>query len=90
MIFCLCYDTHMTSTPVTLADLDRDGKLLWLYCNDCGHEVEIAPLSIGLPPEHSVPAVRQRMKCSVCGSRKITSRPELYPGGIGKAPKGRG
>jgi hypothetical protein len=22
------------------------------------------------------------MKCSACGSRKITTRPELYPGGI--------
>jgi hypothetical protein len=28
--------------PVTLSDLIRDDKLLWVYCRDCGHERERA------------------------------------------------
>ena len=27
-------------------------------------------------------SVGKRMKCSKCGSKKITTQPELYPGGI--------
>jgi hypothetical protein len=29
-----------------------------------------------------VPEIAKHMKCSVCGSRKINTKPELYPGGI--------
>lgn len=70
----------MTS-PVTLADLIRDDKLLWVYCGDCGHERDVNPANVPLPGD-------KRMKCSKCGSRKIDARPELYPGGIA-AMRGR-
>jgi hypothetical protein len=68
--------------PVTLTDLVRDGKLVWVYCTSCGHERDIDPATMPLPHETPVPEVGKRMKCSACGSRKIDARPELYPGGI--------
>ena len=71
----------MPGPPVTLDDLVRDDKLLWVYCTDCGHERDVTPATIPLPPETPVPDVGKHMKCSVCGSRKINTKPELYPGG---------
>jgi len=29
-----------------------------------------------------VPEIGKHMKCSACGSRKINTKPELYPGGV--------
>jgi hypothetical protein len=71
--------------PVLLGDLIRDGKLLWLYCWDCFRERDVDPSTIPLPPVVSVPEIGKRMTCR---SRKIYSRPELYPGGI-EAQRGR-
>ena len=52
--------------PVTLADLANAGKLLWVYCCDCGRERDVDPLSVPLPPTLPVPSVGTRMKCSAC------------------------
>ncbi len=71
----------MTS-PVTLADLIHADKLLCVYCRDCGHERDVNPATVPLPPETPVPEVGKHMKCSKCGSRKVDARPELYPGRI--------
>ena len=68
--------------PVTLSDLVRDSKLLWVFCRDCGHERDMDPANVPLPADTPVPDVGKRMKCSECGSRKISTMPELYPGGI--------
>jgi hypothetical protein len=57
--------------PVTLSDLAHDGKLLWVYCTDCGRERDLDPASLPLPGETPVPSVGKRMKCSACGSRTI-------------------
>lgn len=72
--------------PVSLGDLIRDGRLMWVYCCDCGRELDIDPSTLALPADTPIPSLgRRHMKCSVCGSRKIDTRPELYPGGIGAA-----
>ena len=68
--------------PVTLGDLARDGKLLWVYRTECCHGRDLDPSTVPLPAETPVPSVGKHMKCSACGSRKIDARPELYPGGI--------
>lgn len=77
------------ANPVRLGDLIREGKLLWLYCRECCRERDVDPATIPLAPEFPVPAIGQRMRCSECGSRKIDSRPELYPGGIAAQRDGR-
>ena len=68
--------------PVTLGDLVREGKLLWVYCRDCCHERDVDPATVPLPAETAVPNVGKRMKCSACGSRKVTTTPEQYSGGV--------
>ena len=45
--------------PVTLADLVRENKLLWVYCCDCGHERDVNPAMVSLPAETPVPEVGQ-------------------------------
>jgi hypothetical protein len=37
---------------------------------------------VPLSAETPVPEVGKQKKCSVCGSRKINTKPELYPGGV--------
>lgn len=68
--------------PVTLQDLYREGKLLWLYCTDCGRERDIDPTSLPLPGSMPVPSVGKRLKCSQCGGRNVTAAPELHPDGV--------
>jgi hypothetical protein len=74
--------------PVTLGHLIADDKLLWCYCRRCGHERDVNPVTVPLPPETPVPDVGKHMKCSLCGSREIDTKPELYPGGV-KAMRAR-
>ena len=75
--------------PVTLGDLIHDGKLMWVYCLDCCRERDIDPRGLRLPATTPVPGLgRRHMRCSACGSRKIETRPELYPGGV-VAARGR-
>ncbi len=74
--------TQPTGNPVRLGSLIRDGKLLWCYCADCGHERDIDPASLSLSPKTPVPDLKTRMRCSACSSRKVDVRPELYPDGI--------
>jgi hypothetical protein len=38
--------------PVTLADLIREDKLLWVYCRDCHHERDVTPANIPLPADN--------------------------------------
>ncbi len=68
--------------PATLGALIRDGKLLWTYCRDCCRERDLDPASIPLPADFPGPDVGKCMKYSACGSRKVETKPELYPGGI--------
>jgi hypothetical protein len=49
------------------------------YCRDCGRERDVDPAMLPLPADCPVPEIGKRMRCSVCGSRKIHTAPELYP-----------
>jgi hypothetical protein len=63
------------------ADLVRDRRLLWVYCRACGRERHVEAAMLPLPADYPVPEIGKRMRCSACGSRKIHTAPELYPGG---------
>ena len=79
--------TH--ADPVRLSDLIAEDKLLWVYWCDCGHERDVNPATLPLPADTPVPEVGKHMKCSKCGSRKINTKPELYPGGVAAMRGGR-
>ena len=49
----------------------------------------MSPATVPLPAETPVPDVGKHMKCSACGSRKIDTKPELYPGGVTAMRRGR-
>ena len=66
--------------PVTLADLEHDGKLAWLCCNYCGRERGQPLGDLGLPMETPVPEVGKRLTCLAFDGRSVTLKPELYPG----------
>jgi hypothetical protein len=68
--------------PVTLSDLICDDRLLWIYCRDCYHERDVNPANAPVPGDTPVPDIGKRMKCSKCGSKKISTTPEQYPGGV--------
>jgi hypothetical protein len=74
--------------PVTLGDLVREEKLLWVYCCDCGRERDLNPATVPLLADTPVPQVSKHMKCPTCGSRKINTKPQLYPGGVEAMRKG--
>jgi len=68
--------------PVTLSDLIREDRLLWIYCRDCYHERDVNPANVPVPGDTPVPDIGKRMKCSKCGSKKVSTTPEQYPGGV--------
>ena len=65
------------SGPVTLGDLVREDKLLWVYCCDCGHERDVDPLSLPLPPEERAAAEELEFKSAGTGSDKNELRPQV-------------
>ena len=71
-----------SSERITLGDLIREDKLLWIYCRGCGHERDTNPATVPLPVETAVCDIGKHMKCTACGSREIDTKPELYPGGV--------
>ena len=62
--------------PVTIGDLRREGKRLWIYCLDCCREVETPAADLPFENAQPVPTAGQRMKCS--RSRQIETKPQLY------------
>lgn len=68
----------MKFQPATLATLERDGRMLWVYCCDCCHERDIPPMSLGLQPDTPIPEVSRRLKCGRCGSKRISAKPQLH------------
>jgi hypothetical protein len=68
--------------PVTLTDLDRKGKLAWVYCNACGRERDVPQASLGLPINTPIPAAGNRLICSACDGRNVSVKLELDPGGV--------
>ncbi len=63
--------------PVTLADLKAEGRLVWVYRNDCCLEREVAPETIPLPLDTPVPDIQRQLKCKACGG-KLSVKPQLY------------
>jgi hypothetical protein len=48
-------------TAVTIADLIKDRRLLWVSCGDCGRERDDDPATLPLASDFPVPEVGKRM-----------------------------
>lgn len=67
------------SRPVTIGDLRRAGRRLWCYCLSCGYEVEKDLTAWqALDDAVEVPSAHKHLKCSRCGSGKVSTRPQLH------------
>ena len=64
-------------SPVTLADMMHEGLLIFCWCNRCCHNSTVDPVQLTneLGSFFPVPELSGRMRCSVCQSRDITTRP---------------
>jgi hypothetical protein len=49
------------------------------------HERDVSPAPLQTRPS----PISKHMKCSFCGSRKINTKPQLYPGGVEAMRRGR-
>jgi hypothetical protein len=60
--------------PMDLANMRQNGvRSLSVDCNDCHHE---AVVNVDDQPGHlSVPSFAGRMKCSKCGSKRVSVMP---------------
>ena len=71
--------------PVTLVDVTYEGLLVFCWCNRCGHNKLVDPVSLTnlLGPFFPVPKIGGRMRCSLCQARDIATRPAWpdYGGG---------
>ncbi len=64
--------------PATLATLEAHGVGVFCWCNRCGHHARLplGPLIAELGPNHPVPELGARMRCSGCGSKDVATRPD--------------
>jgi hypothetical protein len=61
--------------PMSLANMREHGvRFVEATCEDCKHEAVVNVDS--LPDAVYVPDVALRLRCSACGSKKITTRPD--------------
>ena len=66
--------------PVTVGDLRRTGRVLEVHCGDCARMQELDAKGLPFDDDDAVPALGPRgvFKCSRCGSKAVTTRPQVY------------
>lgn len=55
--------------PVTLADMNGEGRLISVFSLGRCREKEVKSETIPLPPSTPLPTIGPRLKCSECGGR---------------------
>ena len=60
----------------TIAYLIERGLPLQTHCNKCGRARNFDPTTLPLAPETIVPALEGRFRCTRCGSRETSARPD--------------
>lgn len=59
----------------TIGDLRRAGQGLYCHCVECGRTRTIDPRRIALADDLPVSEAGWKLKCRVCGNRKIYTMP---------------
>jgi hypothetical protein len=59
--------------PMTLGNAAAAQVRLIVWCDDCGHQVNLAPLDLSekLGLEFPVPEITRRLRCSRCNGHKV-------------------
>lgn len=67
--------------PATLADLLADNVDVFAWCHKCGRGRTLSSqeLAAKLGPKQPVPEIARRIKCSECGGKECTTRPDYRP-----------
>ena len=74
----------LVCSMIRLSWLETRGLLLWVWCEGCCHNISLEP-----GPLHSrlgdceVPKVGRHLRCSQCGGRDVTTRPNWPKSGVG-------
>jgi len=70
--------------PVTLGDLARDRRLVWIWCHHCarGRRLRADTLARRLGEDFPVPGLAARLRCRACGGREVDARPDWPAGGV--------
>ena len=70
-------DEHRQPRPACLGDLAREGLGIFCWCHRCQHHatLETDALLARFGPDHPVPEIGARLRCSGCGSRDVATRP---------------
>ena len=74
------------NSPVTLGDLVRNDKLLWVFC--CDHERDVNPSTVRLPAESRARSGQAHEVLTVRFAED-QHQAELYPGGVEAMRGGR-
>ena len=69
--------------PARLGDIADAGLAILCWCNRCGHNssVDSRMLAAKVGPALPVPEIGARMRCTVCQSKDIATRPAWPPPG---------
>lgn len=65
----------MSGRAITIGDLRRAGQGLYCHCVECGRTRTIDPRRIALADDLPVSEAGWKLKCRVCGNRKIYTMP---------------
>jgi Zn finger protein HypA/HybF involved in hydrogenase expression len=65
-------------TAVTVGRLVATGYELEVHCLKCAHYVSKPAADWSLQPGDIVPALDGRFRCTRCGSKETTARPNYY------------
>jgi hypothetical protein len=64
---------------MTLANMRHNGvRALIATCEGCGHKADVN--ADALPEAMAVPETARRFRCSLCGGKKINTRPAWHTG----------
>lgn len=71
---------RLAGPPVTVGSLRRTGRVLEIHCGGCARMKELDPKTLPFDDDDAVPSLGLRgvFKCSRCGSRAVTTRPQVY------------
>ena len=65
---------RITGPPIDLANMRANGvRSVYAHCGACEHEAVVNVDA--LPAETFVPDVAKRLRCTACGSKKVTVVP---------------